>query len=117
MPEPLIQQALVEHLRKQYRMLILSNTNAIHWKMLRETYPILHLFHDQVLSYEVKAMKPEEAIYRAAIEKAECRAEECFFTDDVQAYVDAARSYGIDAVQFQSHDQVVEELRARDVDC
>jgi HAD superfamily hydrolase (TIGR01509 family) len=60
-------------------------------------------------------MKPDPAIYQAAITAAGCRPEECFFTDDIAAYVDGARSMGIDAVQFQSAEQVLRELAARGV--
>jgi FMN phosphatase YigB (HAD superfamily) len=40
---------------------------------------------------------------------------ECFFTDDIPDYVEGARRMGIDAVQFESHEQIVGELRARGV--
>ncbi|HZT32896.1 MAG TPA: HAD family phosphatase [Bryobacteraceae bacterium] len=115
LPDPLLPESLLAGLRKNYHLLLLSNTNAIHFEMIRETYPILRHFHDFVLSYRVKAMKPSPLIYRAAVEKAGCRPEECFFTDDIPAYVDAARREGMDAVQFQSREQIEEELRARGI--
>ncbi len=81
--------------------------------MLRSRYPILDRFHDFVLSYEVGAAKPSARIYQEAIRRAGCRPEECFFTDDIALYVDAARQHGIDAVQFQSAAQIEVELRSR----
>ena len=63
---------------------------------------MLRHFDDLVLSYEVKAMKPSPLIYREAIARAQCRPEECFYTDDIAAYVEGARREGIDAVQFES---------------
>ena len=60
-------------------------------------------------------MKPSPIIYDTAIEKAGCRPGECFFTDDVAAYVEGACLCGIDAVRFQSQQQVERELRARGV--
>lgn len=116
LPEPLVPESLLAGLRRNYRLLLLSNTNAIHFEMIRATYPLLRQFHDYVLSYEVRAMKPSPAIYQAAITKAGCRPEECFFTDDVPAYVEAARHQGIDAVQFQSLGQIEGELRSRGLD-
>jgi len=68
-----------------------------------------------VLSYEVKAMKPSPAIYREAIARAQCRPEECFYTDDIPAYVEGARREGIDAVQFQSCAQLERDLAAREI--
>jgi glycosyltransferase involved in cell wall biosynthesis len=88
---------MLEGLRKRYRLLLLSNTNAIHFAMIRENYPMLRHFHDFILSYEVKAMKPNPAIYREAVARAGCDAGECFFTDDIRDYVEAARREGLDA--------------------
>ena len=61
-------------------------------------------------------MKPLPLIYRKAIEAAGCDPGECFFADDVQANVDAAKEQGMDAVQFQSAAQIETELRNRGVD-
>ncbi len=116
LPEPLLPEEWIESLRKRYRVLLMSNTNAIHFPMIRDRYPILRHFDEYVLSYEVKAMKPAPEIYREAIARAGCRPEECFFTDDIAAYVEGARRMGIDAVQFQSCDQLQHELKARGVE-
>jgi FMN phosphatase YigB (HAD superfamily) len=113
--ETLVPECMLEGLAARYRLLLLSNTNAIHFKMIRENYPMLRHFHDLVLSYEVKAMKPNPEIFRAAIAKAGCRPEECFYTDDIAEFVEAARKLGIDAVQFQSADQIAQELEARGI--
>jgi putative hydrolase of the HAD superfamily len=113
--EALIPEAMLEGLAARYRLLLLSNTNAIHFDSIRRNYPLLRHFHSLVLSYEVKAMKPREEIYRRAIEEAGCRAEECFYTDDIAAYVEAARRLGIDAVQFASAEQIQREMRSRGI--
>jgi putative hydrolase of the HAD superfamily len=115
LPDPLIPESLLAGIRQRHRLLVLSNTNAIHFAMVRQSYPLLRHFHDLVLSYEVKAMKPSPAIYRAAIARAECRPEECFFTDDIPAYVEGARRTGIDAVQFESCAQLERDLAARGI--
>ena len=113
--ETLVPESLLEELATHHRMVLLSNTNAIHFEMIRKTYPFLRHFDELVLSYEVKAMKPQEAIYRVAIEKAGCRPEECFYTDDIAEYVEGARRIGIDAVQFQGAEQLQRELAARNI--
>jgi glucose-1-phosphatase len=115
LPDPLIPESLLAGLSQRYRLLLLSNTNAIHFQMLEQTYPLLRHFHHKVLSHVVRAMKPSPAIYREAIARAECRPEECFFTDDIADYVAAAKREGIDAVQFESSEQIERELRARGV--
>ncbi len=115
LPDPLIPESLLKGVSKRFRLLLLSNTNAIHFPMLKENYPLLRHFHDMVLSYEVRALKPSPVIYREAIARAGCRPEECFFTDDIADYVAGAKVEGIDAVQFESRAQIERELHARGV--
>lgn len=115
LPETLIPEDVVRGIRRHQRTVLLSNTNSIHFTMLDDRFPILGHFDARILSYEVKAMKPDPPIYLAAIEAAGCAPEECFFTDDIAAYVEGARAMGIDAVQFESGDQVLRELAARGV--
>jgi putative hydrolase of the HAD superfamily len=115
LPETLIQEPLLQRIRERHRLLLLSNTNDLHFSMIERTYPILRLFDDRVLSYKVGASKPAPRIYEEAIARAGCRPEECLFIDDVPAFVEGARKAGIDAVQFESEEQVERELLARGV--
>lgn len=115
LPEPLIPESLLVALHERYRLVLLSNTNAIHFKMVAATYPLLRHFDEFVLSYKVGAMKPSREIYAAAVRAAQCEASECFFTDDIPAYVEGAREFGIDTVQFESAEQIERELRKRGV--
>jgi glucose-1-phosphatase len=112
----LIPETMLQGIARKYRLVLLSNTNAIHFEMVRENYPLLRHFHSLIVSYEVGAMKPSPLIYQRAIEAAGCLPEECFFTDDIPAYVEAARALGIDAVQFESAAQIEAELRKRGVE-
>jgi len=111
----LIPESMLEGLAARYRLLLLSNTNPIHFEGIRERYPVLRHFHDTILSYEVRAMKPRPEIYRAAIERAGCLPEECFYTDDIPAYVAGARAMGMDAVQFENAAQLAREMKARGI--
>jgi len=113
--ETIIPEEMLAGLARRYRLLLLSNTNAIHFEGMRKTHPMLRHFHHLVLSYEVKAMKPRPEIFRAALGLAGCRPEECFYTDDIAEYVAAARKLGIDAVQFQSFVQLQQELTRRGI--
>lgn len=116
LPETLIPESLLEGLARRYRLLLLSNTNAIHYEMIRERYPLLRHFHDEVLSYRVGVLKPASAIYQEAIRRAGCAPSECFYTDDIPEYVEAARRHGIQAVQFRSAAQLELELRSHGVE-
>jgi len=111
----LIADAVLESLARRYRMVLLSNTNCIHFQMIRENYLLLRYFDELVLSFEVHAMKPEPAIFQTAVERAGCRPEECFYTDDIGDFVEAARLQGIDAVQFESPSQLEREMLTRGI--
>ncbi len=111
--EPVI--TLAEHLCRQgCRTGVLSNTNDAHWQWVNRRFPnIPAAFHRHVLSFEAKAVKPQEAIFRTAICQAEVPPEQIFFVDDTPGNVAAARSLGIDAVLYRSAEALAEELRRR----
>lgn len=95
--------AVVDELRaRSVRLVVLSNTCGPHIEFVRSRYDLLDRFDHLVLSHEVGAMKPADAIYRTALESIRCEPHECFYTDDIPAYVEAARTFGIDAEVFQS---------------
>ncbi len=116
LPDPLVPDELVAGLSRRYRLLLLSNTNVLHYAMIRETYPILRHFEDAVLSFEVGAVKPDPRIYREAVARASCPAEECLFIDDIKSYVEAAQQIGMQAVQFCGVAQLERDLRAHGVE-
>jgi glucose-1-phosphatase len=96
---------------------ILSNTCSSHWRHLSDGRfsILLSPFRKRVLSYEVGAMKPNEKIFRRAIELASVPAERIFYIDDLPGHVEAARKLGIDAVQYTTTDALVRELLTREV--
>jgi glucose-1-phosphatase len=97
------------------RLGIMSNTNPIDWAFVSSgRFPFLNqCFEQKVLSFEVGAMKPELAIYEAAVEQAGVAAGEVFFTDDREENVKGALAAGLDAVLFTSPEQLRKELQAR----
>jgi HAD superfamily hydrolase (TIGR01509 family) len=114
--EILISEEMLAGLARNYRLVLVSNTNALHFEMIRAAYgDLLRHFHSLVLSYEVRALKPAARIFETAVERAGCQAEECFYTDDIAAYVEAARRLGIDGVVFESRAQIEAEMRARQI--
>ena len=109
---------LVGHLSAaKHRLGILSNTSSSHWNFVTggQFGMLPASFEKLILSYEVRAMKPDRKIYQAAIEQAGVPAEEIFFTDDRPENVAGAMEAGIDAVQFHSAAQVAGELYRRGV--
>ena len=107
---------IIEKLKKRYRLILLSNTNEMHFDYVLRTFEILSAFDDYVLSYRVGERKPHPNVYAAALERAGCPASECVYVDDMEEYVGAARRLGIHALVFRNAQQLEEDLRALNVD-
>jgi putative hydrolase of the HAD superfamily len=114
---PLVPESFIAELHQRYRLVLLSNTNALHYEMLEQRLPVLKHFDACTLSYKLGTQKPSPAIYRDAVVKAGCEPGECFYTDDIQEYVDGAKAAGIQAAQFRGLGQLKENLRAAGVQC
>ena len=92
---------LVEKLKeKGLRLVLLSNTSECHYNRVYAEYPILHLFDEKVLSYEVGALKPSEQIFLHALSKANCDPQYCFYTDDIPEFIQGAKKVGLDCELF-----------------
>jgi epoxide hydrolase-like predicted phosphatase len=115
LPGSLLPESLFERLRPRYRLIALSNTNEIHYRHARANYPALDHFDDLVLSYQAGCAKPDRRIYDQAVSKAGCRPEECLFIDDVEAYVEGARSAGLEAIRFEGYPQLEAYLQDRGI--
>ncbi len=114
-PEPLLPDSVFESVQGKYRLVLVSNTNEIHFDSILRRYSVLSRFDDFVLSYRVGALKPSAAIYREAVRAAGCWPGECFFTDDKAENVEGAVRAGLDAVQFEGWPRLEQHLRERGV--
>ncbi len=103
---------LVEMLSNNYPLAILSNTNPLHFCHIKETYPVLQLFGAYYLSYELRLLKPDPRIYERVISACKCPPESIFYIDDLQPNVDGALRAGMQAVRFQSAEQLARDMKA-----
>lgn len=110
LPEPLLSEAFLQALKKRYRLMLLSNTNEIHFDFVIQRYPILRIIEERLLSYRAGCMKPEARIFDLAIQKAGVAPESIFFTDDRPENVEAAQRAGIQALQFHSENQIKRDM-------
>jgi putative hydrolase of the HAD superfamily len=107
---------LLDELRRRgFPLLLLSNTNETHIRCVRSNFDILDRLDRCVLSYEVGAMKPDPRIYAAAISASGFAAEECFYTDDIPAYVEQGRAAGLQAEVFTGADNLRRTLALRGI--
>ena len=108
--------AFMRELRAQgYTLGICSNTNELHMDYLQRINPCFAEAQHIVFSYQVGALKPDLAIYRA-VEAATGRpAAEHLFLDDLPVNVAGARAAGWDAIRFETPEQVQAELVGRGI--
>lgn len=107
--------SLLPVLKKEYKLVLLSNTNAIHMKYGWEKYDFLKYFDKLCLSHEIGSVKPEKEMYEAVEKFTHCPPEEHIFIDDVKEYADGAKLAGWDAIQFTGYDNLVKELKLRSI--
>lgn len=98
-----------------YRLVLLSNTNPMHFSFARRKFEILEVFDAFVLSYEVGYMKPDSPIYERLLEELHCEPLAAFYTDDIHEYVVAARGFGLRAEVFLDTRSFLDYLRQHNI--
>ena len=106
---------IIEGLKeKNIDLVLLSNTCDAHWQCL-QNFPIIRHFTKSALSFEVQSMKPDHRIYQRALELAGVKPEECFYTDDLDVNIMAARQLGIKAEVFTTPADLINHLDNLDI--
>ena len=83
-----------------HRLIIFSNTNAIHCPWIFEEYPELSLFPEAVLSYQTGFIKPDPEIFHHAIRAHGLVPEETFYIDDLPQNIATGRELGFRTWQY-----------------
>ncbi|MGH9678127.1 MAG: HAD family hydrolase [Candidatus Acidiferrum sp.] len=103
--------ALVPALKRNLRLILLSNTNDLHYQWFsRQFAEVLSQFDGQVLSHVIGVRKPRRRIYEAAIRLAGRPASECLFIDDMPANVEGARVCGLRGLVYRREVDLAKEL-------
>jgi putative hydrolase of the HAD superfamily len=106
--------AIITHLKnKGYPVFLLSSTNELHFSYVMERYPIVHSLDEWILSYEVGAKKPKKKIFDAVFEKTDIARDETLYIDDIKAYVEAAKTYGLQGMHFKNSKDLWELLKEK----
>jgi FMN phosphatase YigB (HAD superfamily) len=98
-------------LRQQGRRLYLfSNTNELAIEHVRQDFPFYPNFDGHILSYEVKAMKPQAAIYAALESLCGRRGDGIIYIDDRPENIAAGAARGWRAVLHETPEKTRTEL-------
>ena len=102
--------ALLHELKGRYPLLLLSNTNEMHFDYCIERFPVLQLPDDFVLSYKLGFRKPDPRIFREAVRRSGLQAADCVYVDDIAEFAEAATAQGLRAAQYVSPEQLRADL-------
>ena len=112
-PETILGEDLFVRLGARCRLALLSNTDPLHVECLEQQFSFSRHFPVRIYSCSIGASKPSPQIYKAALERLGVAAKEALYVDDIQEFVDAARTLGLDAVRFETRELLEEEFRRR----
>lgn len=94
---------LIQKLKKRYRLVLVSNTNPMHFEFIQANYPVLKLFDDLVLSYEEKIRKPDARIYRTASLACRAKPNQILYIDDRPDLTQAAQALGFHVFTYRDN--------------
>ena len=92
-----------------HRLILFSNTNAIHCPWVFEAFPEFDLFDAAVLSFEAGAIKPEPPIYQHAIRVHDLVPSDTLYIDDLPANIATGREFGFHCWQYDMRDHAAFE--------
>jgi len=111
-PNPRVIDYMRELRDRGYKLAICTN-NVREWEARwRAMLPVDEIFDVVVDSAFVGSRKPEPRIYELTLERLNTSPGSALFIDDIDVNCDGARAVGIDAIQFRSTDQAIEEIEA-----
>lgn len=104
---------------KNYKLILLSNTNDLHMECVKEQMGMerFHRFKDAFdvfyLSYEIGMRKPDSEIFEFVLEENKLDAPETFFVDDVKENTDSAAQLGINVWNLHVGKEDITQLKSK----
>ena len=114
---PTIKLDLLNTLKKNYRVFLLSNTNGIHLDYINGNLlpsgvtDLDDYFHMAYYSHKMLKRKPDAEIYEQVLSEGDLKASETLFLDDNLSNVDGAKSVGIQTVHVTHPDLILEYFK------
>lgn len=84
---------------KNYKLILLSNTNELHIDWVKENIPTYETFKNCFdafyLSHEIGLRKPDKAVFEFILSNNQIVAKDCLFIDDTKEHIIGASKLGI----------------------
>lgn len=99
-----------DELKPHFKIGLLSNASANYTDELFDAWQIA-LFDAMTFSFELGVVKPDPAMYENIAMKLGVLPEESIFIDDREGFAEGAKRVGMQAIWYQSNDQLKRELK------
>ena len=102
---------------RQYRMFLLSNTNALHIEQVKENmgFPAFERFRKCFeafyLSHQIGMRKPDSEIFNFVLDQNDLRPEDTLFIDDTLEHIESASKLGIKTWHLDTARESILELK------
>jgi 2-haloacid dehalogenase len=103
--------SLLYQLKAKFKIYGLTNWSAETIPVAFARFPFFSEFDGIVVSGKEKLIKPDKQIFKVLVDRYNLLAENTVFIDDNEKNVNAAREIGMNAIRFESPDQLEKELR------
>ena len=103
-------KVLPELKKRGFKLYFLSNFPLDFFEEVKKEYEFFRYFDGGIISAEVNHSKPDIMIYKILLDKYSLQPEECFYIDDMEINVRAARAAGIESYWNYGSSGFSEEL-------
>lgn len=114
---PIKRLQMLEKLKLNYNLFLLSNTNEIHLaaytKILASTFGfrnLSHIFEKEYYSHQLKMRKPTQEIFQFVLESNKLKAIETLFIDDSAEHVKTAQQLGLKTCWLEKENEITKIL-------
>ncbi len=97
-------------LQQNYQTAILSNAGDQSRRLMEEIYHFDRYVEAIIISAEEGVIKPDHRIFQIAMERLHAKPDSSLFVDDYLVNVQAAREFGMQALQFINNNQTIQAI-------
>ena len=117
---PPVKLDLLLRLQGEFRVFLLSNTNAIHLDHINEVmlpknggeHSLDHYFHKAYYSHRMKKRKPDAEIFEQVLEENNLVPEQTLFLDDYAINIEGAKTLGIKTIHVTAPNLILDYFHA-----
>ncbi len=109
---------LLDTLKDDFNLFMLSNTNEIHFEAFNEIFSryydgsITEYFEKVYYSHQIGMRKPDANVFQHILDDQQIKSEETLFIDDSEQHIKGALKLGIQAVWLEPGKDVIQLLKS-----